>query len=177
MALCRVFSFGYSAKILSRAKTDARRKKSNVTERRRLRRVCRVSNLRHSANYASLPSVKVRALGKVSSFAECQSSGTRQSFFLCRVSCFRHSAKVLPLPCVKVQALGKASSFAVCQVPDTRQTRPRMLRILASLPSVIAQTLDKEAILVPECTEFCHVYTLPSVLTLELDKRPLSCHK
>ena len=117
-----MFSIGHSAKILSRAETDARRKKSNVTERRRLRRVCQVSNLRHSASYASLPSVKVRALGKASSFAECQSSGTRQSFFLCRVSCFRNSAKLLPLSCVKVQALGKASSFAVCHVPCTRQS-------------------------------------------------------
>ena len=33
-------------------------KKSNVTEWRRSRRVCRVSNLRHSANLPSLPSVK-----------------------------------------------------------------------------------------------------------------------
>ena len=29
--------------------------------------------------------------------------------------------------------------------------------MLASLPSVTAQTLGKEAILVPECTDFCHV--------------------
>ena len=120
-----------------------------------------------------MPSVKSQALGKLCFFAECQSSGTRQSFFLCRVSKFRHSTKLLPLPCVKFQALGKPLSFAECRIPGTRQTCPRMHRILVSLPSVIAQTLGKEAILVPECTEFCHVYTLPSVLTLALGKRPL----
>ena len=47
-----------------------------------------------------------------------------------------------------------------------------MLRILASLPSVIAQTLGKEGILVPECTEFCHVSTLPSVGLLDSSAEP-----
>ena len=130
---------------------------------------------------ARLPSVKSQALGKPSIFAECQilgtrqSSGTRQSFFLflCCLSKFRHSTKLLPLPCVTFQALGKPSSFAECRIPSTRQTRPRMHKILSSLPSVIAQTLGKEAILVPKCTEFCHVSTLPSVLTLALGKRLL----
>ena len=42
-----------------------------------------------------------------------------------------------------------------------------MHRILASLSSVIAQTLGKEGILVPECTEFCYVSTLPSVGRLD----------
>jgi len=69
--------------------------------------LCRVSNFRHSANLASLPSVKVQALGKASSFVVCQSSGTRQSFFLCRVSNSRHSANFRPLPSVEYQALGK----------------------------------------------------------------------
>ena len=139
-----------------------------MTEWRRLRRLCRVSNLRHSANYSSLPSVKVRALGKVSSFAEYQSSGTRQSFFLCRVSCSMHPAKLLPLPCVKIQALDKHipeciefGFFAECHSADTRQRShfsPRMYRFWprvrfaecfcvgtrqkASLPSV---TLGKAA--------------------------------
>ena len=81
--------------------------KSNVTEWRRSRRACRVSNLRHSANLPSLPSVKVQALGKASSFVVCQSSGTRQSFFLCRVSSSRHSVNLRPLPSVEYQALGK----------------------------------------------------------------------
>ena len=133
-----------------------------------------MSNSRHSANFASLPCVNFQALGK--------------HFLLCRVSQSRHSANTSsfvvchtpgtrqtlpPLPCVTFQALGKPSSFAECRIPGTRQTCPKMHRILVSLPSVIAQTLGKEAILVPECTEFCHVYTLPSVLTLALGKKPL----
>ena len=40
---------------------------------------------------------------------------------------------------------------------DTWQTLAQNVQMLASLPSVIAQTLDKETILVPECIDFCHV--------------------
>ena len=42
--------------------------------------------------------------------------------------------------------------------------------MLASLPSVTAQTLGKEAILVPECIDFGHVSALPSIFTLALGK-------
>ena len=123
--------------------------------------LCRVSTSRHSANFSYLPCVTVQALGKL--------------LLLCRVSQTRHSAKLPPLPCVTFEGLGKPSSFAECRIPGTRQTRPRMHRILASLSSVIAQTLDKEAILVPECTEFCHMYTLPNIFTLAHGKLLLPC--
>jgi len=123
--------------------------------------ICRVSNSRNSANFASLPCVNVQALGKLFLFAVCHGPGTRQT--------------LTPLPCVTDQALGKASTFAVCHILRTRQTRPRMHGILASLPSFIAQTLGKEAILVPECTEFCHMYTLPNIFTLALGKLLLLC--
>ena len=123
--------------------------------------ICRVSNSRNSANFASLPCVNVQALGKLFLFAVCHGPGTRQT--------------LTPLPCVTDQALGKASTFAVCHILRTRQTRPRMHGILASLPSFIAQTLGKEAILVPECTEFCHMYTLPNIFTLALGKLLLPC--
>ena len=57
-------------------------KKSNVTERRRSRRICQVSWTWHSANLPPLPSVNSRTLGKPGWFAECQISGTRQTCLL-----------------------------------------------------------------------------------------------
>ena len=67
------------------------------------------------------------------------------------------------LPSVKSRALSKPAFFAECQILDTRQRRAQNVQMLASLPSVTAQTLGKEAILVPERTEFYHVSALPSV--------------
>ena len=84
-----------------------------------------------------------------------------------------HSANLAGLPSVKSQALGKPAFFAECQIPDTRQRLAQNVQMLASLPSVTAQTLGKEAILVLECTDFGHVFSLPSVFTLALGKMPL----
>ena len=85
----------------------------------------------------------------------------------------RHSAKLAGLPSVKSRALGKPAFFAECQILDTRQRLAQNVQMLASLPSVTAQTFGKEVILVPECTEICHVSVLPIVFTLALGKRPL----
>ena len=122
--LCRVFSVGHSAKTLPRAENDTRQKKKYVTERKRSRHVCRVSNIRHSAKLGCLPCVKLWALGKSVPFVVCQTLNTRQSLPFCRVSKYEYSAKLafLPcqrgdtrqsgsfLPCVKVWALGKDRS-------------------------------------------------------------------
>ena len=139
-----MFSIRHSANTLPRAETDAQRKK--VTRRRRDG---------HGA------------------FAECPRPNTRQTYLLCRVSNPGHSANVPSLPSVKSQALGKPAFFAECQILDTRQRLAQNIQMFASLPSVTVQTLGKEAILVPECTEICHVSALPSVFTLALGKRPL----
>ena len=76
-------------------------------------------------------------------------------------------------PSVKSGALGKPAFFAECQILDTRQRLAQNVQMLASLPSVTAQTLGKEAILVPECIDFGHVSSLLSVFTLALGKMPL----
>jgi len=102
-----------------------------------------------------------------------QTLGPRQIWPICRVSNYEHLAKRAFLPCVKEGTLGIVTPFAVCQSMGTRQRPFQNPQNLASLPSVIGQTLGKDAILVPECTEFCHVSTLPSVLHLALGKRPL----
>ena len=89
----RAFSIGHSTNTLPRAETDARRKK--VTRRcgdghnvfaecprpdtRQTCHLCRVSNLRHSANLNSLPSVKYWTLGK-------DWPKTYKCWLLCRVS-------------------------------------------------------------------------------------------
>ena len=67
----------------------------------------------------------------------------------------------------------KPEFFAECQILDTQQRLVQNVQMLASLPSVTAQTRVKEAILVPECTDFGHVSYLPSVFTLALGKKPL----
>ena len=77
------------------------------------------------------------------------------------------------LPSVKSRALGKPAIFAECQILDTRQRLAQNVQMLASLSSVTAQTLGKEAILVPDCTDFGHVFALPSDFTLALGKMPL----
>ena len=77
------------------------------------------------------------------------------------------------LPNVKSRALGKHAIFVECEIPGTRQRLAQNIQMLASLPSVTAQTLGKEVILVPECTYFGHVSSLLSVFTLALGKMPL----
>ena len=139
-----MFSIGHSTNTLPRAETNARRKK--VTRRRRDG---------HCA------------------FVECSGPDTRQTCHLCRVSNLGHSANLSSLPSVKSRALGKPSIFVECQILNTRQRLAQNVQMLASLPSVTAQTLDKVAILVPKCTDFDHVSSLPSVFTLALGKIPL----
>ena len=64
----------------------------------------------------------------------------------------------------------KPEFFAECQILDTQQRLVQNVQMLASLPSVTTQTLGKEVILVPECTDFSHVSSLPRVFTLTLSK-------
>jgi hypothetical protein len=85
----------------------------------------------------ALPSVRTIALSKEPRpghryrfFAECSSSGTRQSVVLCRVLSGRHSAKYLTrgtpladsLPSAVRQTLGKVNSFAECRLGHSAKT-------------------------------------------------------
>ena len=117
-----------------------------------------------------LPSVPDLTLGKPELFAECPTSDTRQKCLLCRVSNPGHSANMPSLPSVRYWTHGKPAIFVECQILDIRQRLAQNVLILASLPSVTAQTLGKETILVLEYTDFDHVSSLPSVFTLALGK-------
>ena len=111
-----------------------------MTEWKRSRHVCRVSNIRHSGKLAFLPCVKVWALGKSGLFAVCQSvntrqrlifvvcqrGGTRQTDSFCHVSKYGHTTKIVPKST-------KFGFFVECHMADTRQRyhfSPRMHRIL-----------------------------------------------
>ena len=142
--LCQVFSVGHSAKTLPRAENDTRQKKSTS-----------------------------RSGNGDGPFAVWQTLGPRQIWPICRVSNYKHSAKLAFLPCVKEGTLGIVTPFVVCQSMGTQQRPFQNPQNLTSLPSVIGQTLGKDVILVPECTEFCHVSTLPSGLHLALGKKAL----
>ena len=139
-----MFFIGHSANTLSRAETDARRKK--VTRRRgdghRAFAECpgpdtrqtyllyRVPTPKHSANLAPLPSVNSQTLGKPGWFAECPILGTRQTCLLCRVSNTGHSAKTAP-------EHTNVGFFAECHSADTRQRShfsPRKHRFLLRVP-------------------------------------------
>ena len=102
----------------------------------------RQSNFLATWKLVTLPSAKVKALGKNPGFAEYKCKGTRQSLKVCRVPQIWHSANPVPLLSVFHLALGEVSinrhcarlcalfcrertstrqSFAECPKKDTQQ--------------------------------------------------------